>query len=56
MFFVFLLEICPRKYWCDLKTKLKKEGSQLSENIGQLKFKSSDGKFYNTDVAEIHFK
>lgn len=27
----------PRKYWNDLKTKLKKEGSQLSEIIGQLK-------------------
>ena len=29
----------PRKYWNDLKTKLKKEGSQLSQNIGQLKMK-----------------
>ena len=27
----------PRKYWNDLKTKLLKEGSQLSEKIGQLK-------------------
>ena len=27
----------PRKYWSDLKTKLKKEGSELSEKIGQLK-------------------
>jgi len=26
----------PRKYWGDLKSKLKREGSQLSENIGQL--------------------
>ena len=26
----------PRKYWSDLKSKLKKEGSQLSEKIGQL--------------------
>ncbi|MDH2997979.1 antirepressor [Pasteurellaceae bacterium LFhippo2] len=42
----------PRKYWSDLKTKLNKEGSQLSENIGQLKMKSSDGKFYKTDVAD----
>jgi hypothetical protein len=41
----------PRKYWNDLKTKLKKEGSELSEKIGQLKMQSSDGKFYNTDVA-----
>lgn len=42
----------PRKYWSDLKSKLKKEGSQLSENIGQLKIQSSDGKFYKTDVAD----
>ena len=41
----------PRKYWDDLKRKLKSEGSQLSEKIGQLKMQSSDGKFYNTDVA-----
>jgi hypothetical protein len=42
----------PRKYWNDLKTKLKKEGSQLSEKIGQLKMQSPDGKFYKTDVAD----
>jgi len=42
----------PRKYWNDLKTKLKKEGSQLSEKIGQLKMQSSDGKNYKTDVAD----
>ena len=42
----------PRKYWSDLKAKLSKEGSQLSENIGQLKMKSSDGKLYKTDVAD----
>ena len=28
----------PRKYWNDLKKKLLKEGSELSEKIGQLKF------------------
>lgn len=42
----------PRKYWNDLKKKLEKEGSQLSENIGQLKMQSSDGKFYKTDIAD----
>jgi len=42
----------PRKYWSDLKAKLKKEGSELSEKIGQLKLQSSDGKYYNTDVAD----
>lgn len=42
----------PRKYWSDLKTKLKKEGSELSEKIGQLKMQSADGKYYKTDVAD----
>ena len=42
----------PRKYWNDLKIKLEKEGSELSEKIGQLKMQSSDGKFYKTDVAD----
>ena len=41
----------PRKYWSALKTKLKAEGSQLSQELGQLKLQSEDGKFYNTDVA-----
>jgi prophage antirepressor-like protein len=41
----------PRRYLSDLKIKLKKEGSQLYEDIVQLKLQSSDGKFYNTDVA-----
>jgi hypothetical protein len=31
----------PRKYWDDLKRKLKDEGSQLSEKIGQLKMQLS---------------
>jgi|SRR5680860_10053 len=42
----------PRKYWDDLKRKLKQEGSQLSEKIGQLKMQSSDGKFYETDATD----
>lgn len=42
----------PRKYWSDLKNKLKKEGSELSEKIGQLKMPSADGKHYKTDVAD----
>ena len=41
-----------RKYWSDLKLKLKKEGSELTEKIGQLKLKSSDGKFYMQDVLD----
>jgi len=35
----------PRKYWNDLKSKLKQEGSQLSEKIGQLKMQASDDKY-----------
>ncbi len=42
----------PRKYWHSLKTKLKKEGSELSQKVGQLKMQSSDGKFYKTDVLD----
>ena len=41
----------PRKYWNALKTKLKEEGNELSQKVGQLKLKSSDGKKYFTDVA-----
>ena len=41
-----------RKYWNALKTKLKEEGSQLSQDLGQLKMKSTDGKFYTTDAAD----
>ena len=41
----------PRKYWNALKTKLKAEGSELSQIVGQLKLPSEDGKSYLTDVA-----
>src|SRR3989338_872400 len=41
----------PRKYWSDLKAKLKLEGSQLSEKIGQFKMEAPDGKMRLTDVA-----
>ena len=39
------------KYWSVLKTRLKKEGSELPTNCSQLKLKSADGKRYLTDVA-----
>lgn len=42
----------PKRYWTDLKKKLKIEGSQLYDDIVQLKLQSSDGKFYKTDVAD----
>ncbi len=44
----------PRKYWSDLKKKLQKEGSELSEKIGQLKMIAADGKKYSTDVANTN--
>ena len=41
-----------RKYWSDLKIKIENEGQfQLSEEIGQLKLKASDGKMRKTDCA-----
>ena len=43
----------PRKYWSDLKSKLKQEGNEMSEKIGQLKLKSQDGKYRLTDVCDI---
>lgn len=39
----------PRKYWSVLKTRLKKEGNQLTTKCRQLKLVSSDGKQYATD-------
>ena len=42
-----------RKYWNDLKSRLKQEGNEVSEKIGQLKLKSQDGKYRLTDVCDI---
>jgi hypothetical protein len=41
----------PRRYWSDLKRKLNAEGSQLYEEIVQLKMIAPDGKKRQTDVA-----
>ena len=40
----------PRRYWSDLKRKLKAEGSQLYEEIVQLKMTAPDGKNRLTDA------
>ena len=41
-----------RKYWSDLKKKLIQEGyNEVSEKIGQLKLKATDGKLRDTDCA-----
>jgi hypothetical protein len=42
----------PKRYWSDLKRKLSDEGSWVYEKIVQLKFQSSDRKFYLTDAAD----
>lgn len=39
----------PRKYWSVMKTRLKKEGNQLTTKCSQLKLVSTDGKKYATD-------
>ena len=39
------------KYWSVLKIRIKRESSELTTICSQLKLKSSDGKRYNTDVA-----
>lgn len=45
----------PRRYWSDLKRKIKDEegGIELYEKIVQLKFRASDGKMYNTDATDL---
>lgn len=42
----------PRKYWNALKTKLKAEGNETSQKLGQLKMQAEDGKMRETDVAD----
>lgn len=43
----------PKRYWTDLKKKLTNEGSELYDNIVQLKIQSKkDGKYYSTDVLD----
>ena len=44
----------PRRYWSDLKHKLKSEGScETYEKIVQLKMPAADGKMRMTDVANM---
>ena len=42
----------PKRYWTDLKRKLTEEGSQLYENIVQLKMLAKDFILRLTDVAD----
>lgn len=41
-----------RNYWKVLKNRLKKDWSEVVTKCNQLKLESSDGKYYNTDVAD----
>jgi cell filamentation protein len=41
-----------RNYWKYLKTKLRKQGSELVSGTNQLKLRASDGKYYLTDVLD----
>ena len=43
----------PRNYWKVLKNRLKDEGNQSVTNCNQLKFMSKDGKYYNSDAADV---
>ena len=46
--------INPRDYWYRVKKRMTdEEKSQLSTICRQLKLKSSDGKMYKTDVADL---
>ncbi|MEI7621436.1 MAG: BRO family protein [Candidatus Moraniibacteriota bacterium] len=42
-----------QSYWTTLKNRLKKEGNESVTKCDRLKFLSSDGKFYATDVANV---
>jgi hypothetical protein len=42
----------PKRYWSDLKSRLKLEGSEVYEKIVQLKFLAKDGKNYLSDAAD----
>ena len=42
-----------RKYWNKLKQRIKEEGNELVTNCHQLKMKAGDGKWRQTDVADV---
>ena len=43
----------PKRYWSDLKTKLRAEGSEVYEEIVRLKMQAEDGKMRETDAADV---
>ena len=42
----------PKRYWTDLKRRITEEGSQLYEDIVQLKMIAKDGKMRETDTLD----
>lgn len=42
----------PKRYWSDLKIKLKEEGFESYDKIVQLRLMSADNKEYETDCAD----
>ena len=42
-----------RKYWNKLAQRLREEGSQSVTNCHHLKMQAKDGKYYQTDAANI---
>ena len=46
---------CPNSnnYWKVMKHRLKRDGNESVTNCNQLKMRSSDGKMYKTDVADM---
>jgi len=42
----------PKRYWSDLKKKLRAEGSEAYEKIVRLKMEAPDGKMRETDMAD----
>lgn len=44
----------PRKYWSVLKTRLKKEGSEVTTNCSQLKMLEPEGKIRLSDAMNTN--
>lgn len=42
-----------QSYWTTLKSRLKQEGSESVTKCDKLKLQSADGKYYQTDVADV---
>ncbi|MBI2050429.1 MAG: hypothetical protein HYT31_01330 [Parcubacteria group bacterium] len=42
-----------KSYWTTLKNRLKEEGSEVVTKCDHLKMQASDGKFYQTDAADV---